>query len=84
HYVGAVETLVRSWLDAGRADLAGAASARWTSMVAADAETPLVQISSALMDAWVSGSPASAERAASMASALPAPWWESRARELTG
>ncbi len=84
HYAGAIETLVRSWLDAGRADLAGAAGARWTSLVAADARTPLVQISSALVDAWVSGSPASAQRAASMARALPAPWWESRAQELIG
>lgn len=53
-------------------------------MVAADVQVPLVQIFSALVDAWLSGSAASAERAASMARALPAPWWESRAQELLG
>ena len=42
--------------------------------------SPLMRASAALIEAWVSGSPAAAARAAEIAAAIPAPWWELRAK----
>ena len=43
--------------------------------------TTLMRASAALVDAWVAGSATSAARAVSLAATIPAPWWESRARQ---
>lgn len=80
HFVGAVETIIRAWLDAGRRDLAAAAAARWAAHAAADSATQLMRVSAGLVDAWLTGSAESAERAAELAATIPAAFWESRAR----
>ncbi len=80
HFAGAVETVIRAWLDAGRTDLAASAAARVAETAAEPDATTLMRASAALVDAWVTGSAASAARAAELAATIPAPWWESRAR----
>ncbi|MEP7040433.1 MAG: adenylate/guanylate cyclase domain-containing protein [Chloroflexota bacterium] len=80
HYLAAVETVVRTWLDAGRGDLAGAMASRVAAEFGTDAAAPLMRASAALVDAWVNGSQDAARRAAELAASLPAPWWEARAR----
>ena len=84
HYLAATETLIRTWLEMGRADLASAMASRVATHVSGDDATPLMHVSADLVDAWVSGSRAAAERAAQRAASLPAPWWEARAREAVG
>jgi class 3 adenylate cyclase/tetratricopeptide (TPR) repeat protein len=79
HFIGAVETVVRAWLDTGRADLAAAAAQRSTATAARPDATRLMRASAALQDAWVSGSAASARMALGLAREHPAPWWELRA-----
>lgn len=82
HFVAAVETLVRAWLDAGATDPAAAAADRVASDAAADDATPLMRASAALIDAWLNrGEPAAAVAAARAASA---PWWEARALRAAG
>jgi len=39
-----------------------------------------MRASTALVDAWLTGSADSARRAAGLAAAIPAPFWEPRAR----
>ena len=73
--------MIRAWLDAGRTDLAAAASVRVAATAAEPDATTLMRASAALVDAWVTGSATSAARAASLAATIPAPWWESRARQ---
>ena len=80
HFLAAIETVVRAWLDAGRADLAGIVAATMTDHLRDPTVTRHLQASAALIDAWVSGSAPAADRAASLAAELPAPWWEERAR----
>ena len=80
YFVGAVETIIRTWLDAGRHNLAAGAAERWAEHAATDSATPLMRASAALIDAWLTGSSESAARAADLAAAIPAPFWESRAR----
>ena len=80
YFVGAIETVIRAWLDADRHDLASAAAERWAEHAATDSATQLMRASSALIDAWLTGSTESARRAADLAAAIPAPFWESRAR----
>lgn len=79
HFVGAVETIIRAWLDAGRRDLALAAAKRWAQHAADGSGTQLMRSSAALIDAWLTGSAESARVAADLAASLPAPFWESRA-----
>jgi len=50
---------------------------------ATDSATQLMRASSALIDSWLSGSAESALRAADLAAAIPAPFWELRARSAT-
>ena len=84
HYLGGVETIIRTWLDAGRLDLATAAAGRWAACAEDAAATGLMRASSALVDSWVTGSADSARRAEQLAAAVPAPFWESRARAAAG
>jgi hypothetical protein len=83
HFVGAVETIIRTWLDAGRRDLAATAAAQWVEHAATASATPLMRASTALADARLTGSAESARHAAGLAAAIPAPFWESRARSAT-
>ena len=82
HFVVAVETLVRAWLDAGRMDLAEAAGDRVAEFASGDDATPLMRASSALIGAWLGRSePAAAVEAAR---ATAAPWWTARALRVAG
>jgi hypothetical protein len=81
HYLAAMETVIRTWLDMGRDDLAADLASRAAAQLAGEDSTPLRRASAELVGAWVSGSTAAAERAAQLAASLPAPWWEARARE---
>ena len=83
HYLAALETVVRTWLDAGRGDLAASVASAMAAAGKGD-DPPLMRASAALIDAWVSGSPESAQRAAELAASVPAPWWEERARAAMG
>jgi hypothetical protein len=80
HFVGAIETIIRTWLDAGRRDLAATAAAQWAEHAATASATPLMRASTVLVDAWLTGSAEAARRAGELAAAIPAPFWESRAR----
>jgi len=51
-----------------------------TEHAATASATPLMRASTALVDAWLTGSADSARRAAGLAAAIPAPFWEPRAR----
>ena len=79
HFIGAVETVVRAWLDAGRPDLAATAAVRSAEIAAEPDATRLMRASAALLDAWVGGSETSAQRALDLAREHGAPWWELRA-----
>lgn len=79
HFIGAVETVVRAWLDAGRHDLAASAAARSAPIAAESDATRLMRASGAPIDAWVTGSATSARTAAALAREHGAPWWELRA-----
>ena len=79
HFLNAVETVVRAWLDAGRHDLAEHAAARSAENAAELDATRLMQASAALLDAWVTGSADAARGAAELAREHPAPWWQLRA-----
>jgi hypothetical protein len=82
HFVAAVETLARAWLDRGRRDLAEAAGDRVAGFLAEDDATPLMRASSALIDAWLGRvEPAAAVEAARAAGA---PWWVARALRAAG
>jgi hypothetical protein len=81
HFLAATETVIRTWLDAGRQDLAAAMAGSIAENAAAESDgSPLLHASAALIDAWVTGSRTSAKRAAQLAASVPAPWWEARAR----
>ena len=80
HYIVAVEAIVQAWLLTGRRDLAEAAAVRVAEAAGVGFSSPLMRASAALIEAWVSGSPAAAARAAEIAAAIPAPWWELRAK----
>ncbi len=60
HYLGAAETLVRAWLDAGRTDPATIAAQRSAEFAAESDATLLMRASAALLDAWTTGSAESA------------------------
>ena len=79
HFIGAVETVVRAWLDAGRDDLAAGAAARSAANAGDPDATRLMHASAALLDAWTTGSPDAARRAAALAGEHGALWWELRA-----
>jgi len=79
HFIGAVETVVRAWLDSGRLDLAARAAARSAEIAAASDSTRLMRASAALLDAWAAGSASSARAALDLAREHGAPWWELRA-----
>ncbi len=79
HFIGAIETVVRTWLDAGRSDLAARAAARSAEIAAASDSTHLMRASAALLDAWAAGSAPSARAALDLAREHGAPWWELRA-----
>ena len=82
HFIAAMETLVRAWLDAGRTDLAMAAGDRVAGFAAEDGTTPLMRASSALIGAWLGRvQPAGAVDAAR---ASGAPWWIARALRVAG
>ena len=85
HFLAAIETVARAWLDAGRLDPA----ARMAAVVAANVAEQsgasiLMHASAALIDAWVTGSEASAAHSAELAASVPAPWWVERARAAVG
>jgi hypothetical protein len=85
HFLAAMETVVRAWLDAGRRDPAARMAARIAANVASQADASrLMRASAALVDAWVTGSDASAARSAELGASVPAPWWVERARAATG
>jgi hypothetical protein len=84
HFLGAVETVVRAWLDAGRTDLAALAAQRCAANAADPEATGLMRVSAALVDAWVTGSADSARTAAGLGTELGAPWWELRALRVLG
>ncbi len=79
HFIGAVETVVRAWLDAGRLDLAALGAARSAEFAAEPDPTRLMRVTAALLDAWVSGSASSARLALELAREHGAPWWELQA-----
>jgi len=79
HFIGAVETVVRAWLDSGRLDLAATAAARSAEIAAEPGATRMMRTSAALLDAWVSGSAPSARLALELAREHGADWWELRA-----
>ena len=82
HFVAAIETVTRAWLDAGRADLATAAGQRVAGFVDEGDATPLMHASSALIGAWLGQTePAAAVEAAR---ATDAPWWIARALRAAG
>jgi class 3 adenylate cyclase len=84
HFVGAVETLVRAWLDAGRTDIAAIAAQRSAALADDPGATRLMQASAALLIGWVTGSRESATTALELARSHPAPWWEMRALSALG
>ena len=84
HFIGAVETVVRAWLDAGRLDLAVEAAARSAEIAAEPDATRLMRASAALLDAWVRGSASSARVALGLSREHGAPWWELRALVALG
>jgi hypothetical protein len=84
HFLAAVETVVRAWLDAGRTDLVMGAAARSASNAADPHATRLMRASAALLDAWASASADSSRTAARLAAEHGAPWWELRALEALG
>ena len=75
HFLGAVLTVLRAWLDRGRSDLAATGAARLVEYASDPDASVLMQASAAIADAWVSGSKAAADRAAELATTLPAPRW---------
>ncbi len=79
HFIGAVETVARAWLDSGRPDLAAQAATRAAEIAAEPNPTRLMRASAALLDAWVNGSASSARVALELAREHGAPWWELRA-----
>jgi hypothetical protein len=82
HFLAAIETVTRAWLDAGLREPAERIAAAVAANVAGQAgASPLMHASAALIDAWVSGSRDAAERSAELAASVPAPWWVERARD---
>ncbi|MGH2418314.1 MAG: hypothetical protein ACRDFY_08280, partial [Candidatus Limnocylindria bacterium] len=84
HFIGAVETLARAWLDAGRTDLVAVAAQRSAAIAAEADSTRLARASAALLDAWASRSADSARVARDLAREHTAPWWELRALTVLG
>jgi hypothetical protein len=84
HFIAAVETVARAWLDAGRTDLVADAAARSAVNAADPHATRLMRASAALLAAWAGGSADSARTAAQLASEHGAPWWELRALSELG
>jgi class 3 adenylate cyclase/tetratricopeptide (TPR) repeat protein len=84
HFVGAVETLTRAWLDAGQTDIAAIAAQRSAALAADPGATRLMQASAALLNAWVTGSTDAAATVLDLARQHPAPWWEMRAFRALG
>ncbi len=82
HFVAAIETVARAWLDAGRVDLATAAGDRLGGFAKHEEVTPLMRASSALVDAWLGR--ADPALALSAAQAAGAPWWVARALRAAG
>jgi hypothetical protein len=78
HFLGAILTMVRAWLDTGRRDLASAATARLTEMAMDEGAGVLMRASAAFADAWVTGSAEAAARGEELAASLPAPRWVAR------
>ncbi|MDQ2673568.1 MAG: hypothetical protein M3Y40_02835, partial [Chloroflexota bacterium] len=77
HFVAAIETVARAWLDTGRVDLATAAGDRVAGFVSDEGATPLMRASSALIGAWLGRIDAAAVIDA--AREAGAPWWVARA-----
>jgi class 3 adenylate cyclase len=84
HFVGAIETLARAWLDAGRTDVVAIAAQRSAELLAEPSPTRLMRASAALLEAWASGSTHAARAALDLAREHPAPWWELRALDALG
>ena len=84
HFIAAIETVARAWLDAGRHDLAAATATRSAALAAEPGATRLMRASAALLDAWVTGSADSARAALALAREHGAPWWELRALQALG
>jgi hypothetical protein len=84
HFLGAVETVARAWLDARRPDLARVAADRAAEHAADPSATRLMRASADLLEAWVTGSDATARAAAERAERHGAPWWELRAHLVIG
>jgi tetratricopeptide (TPR) repeat protein len=82
HFIAAMETLVRAWIDAERTDLATAAGDRVAAFAAEDDTTPLMRASSALIGTWLGRvEPAAAVEVARVSGA---PWWIARALRAAG
>ena len=79
HFLNATETVVHTWLDAGRSKPAALAAERSAGFVSDDDATRLMRGSAALLEAWVGGSDDAARRALQIAREHEAPWWELRA-----
>lgn len=91
HFMAAVETLVEWWLSAGQTATARVVGARCRAAVEAGDTSPLLRVSSALIEAWIArvdgddaASRVAAGRAATDARAIGAPWWEARALSVAG
>ncbi|HYI66857.1 MAG TPA: adenylate/guanylate cyclase domain-containing protein [Candidatus Limnocylindrales bacterium] len=84
HFLAAVETIVRAWLDAGRTDLATLAAQRSAANATDPEATGLMRASAALLDAWARDSAHSARTAVNVAGELGARWWELRALRALG
>jgi class 3 adenylate cyclase/tetratricopeptide (TPR) repeat protein len=81
HFLAAIETVTRAWLDAGLREPAERIAAVVAANVAEHADaSALMHASAALIEAWVTGSHDAAERSAELAASVPAPWWVERAR----
>jgi tetratricopeptide (TPR) repeat protein len=82
HFIAAMETLGRAWLDSGRTDLASAAGDRIAEFAAEDDATPLMRASSTLIGSWIGRAEPTA--AVEAAHATGAPWWIARALRAAG
>jgi hypothetical protein len=84
YYLNAVETIVRAWLDAARAEPATVVAERSAGFAADPDASRLMRSSAALLAAWVHGTDDEARKALALARDHGAPWWELRALRTLG
>ena len=73
HYLAAIETLVRAWLEAGHSETAAAAAERVARIAREEDATMLMRASR--RPRWLPGSDGATRRAAIAAAGRQAPWW---------